>query len=114
MLDSLFDRLPASHFGMPDRPSRRWILEHANLAGRIMTKTPEDVDVPIPDNKAGTLFTHALYVVDCDHDDPCRCSDDDAVPWIFVEYFNIDGNIWSLPAPVIRKADVKRYLGVEE
>ena len=114
MFGSLFERLPASHFGMPERASRQWILAHADLSGQIMTKTPEDVNVPIPDGRAGRLFTHALYVVDCDHDDPCNCSDDDAIPWMFAEYFNINGNIWSLPAPVVRKADIKRYLGVEE
>lgn len=114
MFSFLFDRLPASHFGMPERVSRLWILERSNLAGRIMTKTPEDAVVPIVDGRGGKLFTHALYIVDCEHEDVCGCSDDDAVPWMFVEYFNIAGEIRSPQEPAIRPADMERYLGARE
>jgi hypothetical protein len=95
MFNSLLDRLPASAFGLPDRVSRQWILEHSDLAGRIMTKTPDWVEVPIPDGKAGQLFTHAIYVVDCDHEDVCACSDDDKIGWVFVEFYNSKGSIYS-------------------
>ena len=64
MLNSLFNRLPASHFGMPVRVSRQWILANSELAGRVMVSTPQDANVPIPENRGGQLFTHALYVVD--------------------------------------------------
>ena len=95
MFNSLFDRLPASAFGLPDRVSRQWILEHSDLAGRIMTKTPDWVEVPIPEGRAGKLFTHAIYVVDCDHDDACVCSDDAKIAWEFVEFFNVNERITS-------------------
>ncbi|MDE2937491.1 MAG: hypothetical protein OXR67_01015 [Chloroflexota bacterium] len=93
MFNSLFNRLPASHFGMPDRPTRQWILEHSELAGRIMVKTPGEIMVPIPDSRAGELFTHALYVTGCYHEEECACPDDDAVTWQFVEFLNSNETI---------------------
>ena len=114
MLNSLFDRLPASHFGMPDQPSRQWILEHSGLGGQILTRTPEIAQVPIPDGRAGRIFTHALYIVGCHHEDECACPDDDGVPWRFIEFFNIDGQIktpgvWPDGLPTL-----KRLLGEDK
>lgn len=108
MFGSLFDRLPASHFGMPDRPSRRWILEHSGLAGRIMVKTPSEIMVPILDSRAGQLFTHALYVTGCYHEEECPCPDDDAVPWQFVEFLNSNETIktpgvWPDSLPILKR-----------
>lgn len=114
MLGSLFDRLPASHFGMPDRPSRQWILEQSGLSGRVMVTTPREAKVPIPEGRAAQLFTHALYVVDCDDEEECVCSNDDTVPWVFVEYFNINEQVitpgvWPDGLPLL-----KRLLGEDK
>ena len=111
MLDSIFDHLPASHFGMPDRPSRQWILEQSGLAGRIMAKTPGEVMVPIPDSRASQLFTHALYVTGCYHEEGCACPDDDAVAWQFVEFLNSDEKIQTPGVGPDGLSLLKRLLG---
>ena len=114
MFSSLFDRLPASAFGMPDRVSRQWVIEHSDLAGRIMTKTPAWVEVPIPEGRAGQLFTHACYVVECDHEEACACADDNSVEWMFVEFFNISGDVSAPWAPPLPLKIIRRLSGADE
>ena len=114
MFGSIFDRLPASHFGMPERTSRQWILEQSNLAERILIKTPNVIELPIPNGKGGKLFTHALYTVYCNHKEPCSCADNDVVPWIFVEYFNIVGQIQNPAVTPDGLPLLNRLLGVDE
>ncbi len=86
----MFARLPASVYGMPERASRRWVIENSDLSGQIMMKTPDFADVPIPQERRDGKFTHAAYLVDCDHEEVCACSDDDSVEWMFVEFLNFD------------------------
>ena len=74
---------------MPIYATRQWIMEHSDLAGRIMLKTPDWADLPIPADRQAKHYTHALYVVDCDHDETCSCSEDESVEWEFVEFFNM-------------------------
>ena len=114
MFNSLLGRLPASHFGMPDRPSRGWILEHSGLAGRIMVKTPGEIMVPIPHFRAGQLFTHALYVTGCYHEEECACSDDDAVPWQFVEFLSSNDTIHTPGVDPDGLPILKRLLGEDK
>ena len=85
-----FGRPPASAYGMPDRVSRQWVFEHSGWADRVFVKTPDWAELPIPEDRRDIAFSHAVYVVNCDHDDYCTCSDDDSVEWGFVEYFNIN------------------------
>jgi hypothetical protein len=85
----MYPRHNPADYGMPAHTSRRWVIENSDLSGRIMMKTPDWAEVPIPADRRGAHFTHALYVVLCDHDDFCNCSDDDSVEWEFVEFFNI-------------------------
>ena len=114
MFNQIFDRLPASAFGMLERVSRQWVIEHSDLAGRIMIKTPDCVEVPIPEGRAGQLFTHACYVVDCDHEEACACADDNSVEWIFVEYININGDVSAPWAPPLPPEAIKRILGEDK
>ncbi len=92
MFDPELDCIPASSFGMPEYASRQWILENSDLGERVMVKTPDYACVPIPEGRAGALFTHALYVVDCYHDEECSCSEDDEVGWGYVRFLDMDGN----------------------
>ena len=85
----MFPRHDPSDYGMPQRASPRWVIENSDLAGRIFIKTPESAEVPIPEELRDERFTHACYLVHCDHDDFCPCSDDDSIEWEFVEVFNI-------------------------
>ncbi len=87
----MIPRGPASLHGMPDQVTRQWVIEHAGWADRVFVKTPDWADVPIPEDQRDDDATHAVYLVDCDHDeDYCGCSDDDSVEWTFVEYLNIN------------------------
>ena len=86
---NIFNPMPASTYGMPERASRQWVIEHSDLAGQTIMKTPDFADVPIPQDRRDGKFTHAAYSVDCDHEDVCACSDDDSVEWMFVEFLNL-------------------------
>ena len=87
---ALFHRHDPIEFDMPAYASRQWVLENSGLAHRILVKTPDWAIVPLPASQRGTTFTHATYLVDCDHEDICQCSDNDDVRWMFVEFFNIN------------------------
>ena len=66
--------------GMPSRVSRAWIIENSD---------PEEQGVvPIPAERRGGLFTHVRYAVDCDHEDECRCEEDDSLQWVITEFTN--------------------------
>ncbi len=58
----MFDRLPASHYGMPHRVSRQWILDNANLGQRVWMRTPGAVEAPIPEDRRAIVFTHVTYI----------------------------------------------------
>ncbi len=73
-------------FGMPDNPSRRWVVENSNLARRMMFKTPDVIEVPIPADRQKGLFTHVSYIVGCGHIDACNCADDDSTDWEFFKF----------------------------
>ena len=83
---------PASTYGMPEHPTRQWIIENAGWSHKVMMKTPDSADIPVPGHQGGGLFTHALYVLDCEHEpeEICNCSDDDSLEWDFVEFYNIN------------------------
>ena len=83
-------RGPASLHGMPERVTRQWVIEHSGWADRVFIKTPDWAEVPIPEDRRDDDATHAIYLVGCDHEDFCTCSDDDSLEWTFVEYFDIN------------------------
>ena len=87
---NIFNPMPASTYGMPERASRQWVIENSDLANRVMLKTPDFADVPIPQERRDGKFTHAAYIAYCDHEEVCACSDDDSVEWVFVEFLNFD------------------------
>ena len=62
-------------FGMPEKVSRQWVVEHSEV--------DELGDVPIPEDRADGLVTHAGYEPDCPHDvaEDCQCYEDDTVMW---------------------------------
>ncbi len=76
--------------GMPVYASRQWVMENSDLGNRIVLKSQDWADVPIPPDRPVKHYTHALYVVDCDHEDTCNCSEDESVGWAFVEFFSMD------------------------
>ena len=88
-----------SDFGLPERPTRQWLIENSDLAGKPLIKTPDYIEVSIPPERRPVSFTHATYVLICDHapEDPCNCPDDDTLEWEFVEFFDINQDI--LPKP---------------
>ena len=86
---NIFNLMPASTYGMPESASRQCVIEHSDLAGQIMMKTPDFADVPIPQERRDGRFTHAVYLVNCDHEDVCACSDDESVEWHFVEFLSL-------------------------
>ncbi len=92
-----FPRDRAGDYGLPERASRQWVIENAGLADKVMLKTPDWVDIPIPGDRSSEGFTHACYLVLCDHEDFCTCSDDDSLEWTFVEFLNL--NEIQPPAP---------------
>ena len=53
--------------------TREWIVEHS--APSLLRL------VPIPTARRGGFFTRAEYYTDCDHDDLCRCEQDESVTW---------------------------------
>ena len=66
--------------GMPSRVNRAWIIENSD---------PEEPGVvPIPTERIGGLFTHVRYAVDCDHEEECRCEEDDSLKWVITDFTN--------------------------
>ena len=71
------------NYGLPEKVSRQWIVEHSE-EGQLGT-------VPIPAAHRDGLITHAIYWADCDHigtalDGQCSCETDDSVPWTLSEF----------------------------
>ncbi len=72
MLAASADQATGDRYGLPDKASRAWVVEHSETSKLGL--------VPIPADRLGGLFTHLRYEPDYDHDD-CRCDQDESVRW---------------------------------
>ena len=77
------DQATSARYGLPDKASRTWVVEHSETSKLGLVSIPAD-------RRAG-LFTHLQYEPDCNHDD-CHCDQDASVQWSLEECIavNID------------------------
>ena len=66
--------------GMPPSVDRAWIIENSD--------PEEQGTVPIPTERRGGLFTHVRYAVECDHEEECRCEENDSLRWVITDLTN--------------------------
>ena len=62
------------NYGLPEKASRQWLEEHSDKDEGLGI-------VPIPVNYQDDHFTHAQYMVFCEHEEDCQCEEDPNGVW---------------------------------